>query len=68
MLNSQRIEELGHCKMGKVLKPTRGRISSVSRVLDSRAGGYGFDSGGRTNTQDQGAKKLSFTACHLGRL
>ena len=38
--------------MGKVLKPTRGRISSVSRAFDCRAGGCGFDSQGQTNTQD----------------
>ena len=29
----------------------RVRISSVGRVLDCRAGGRGFDSRGRTNTQ-----------------
>ena len=29
----------------------RGRISSVGRALDCRAGGRGFDSRGRTNTQ-----------------
>ena len=29
----------------------RGRISSVSRALDCRAGGRGFDSWRRTNTQ-----------------
>ena len=29
----------------------RGRISSVDRALDCRAGGGGFDSRGRTNTQ-----------------
>ena len=28
-----------------------GRISSVGRVLDCRAGGRGFDSQGRSNTQ-----------------
>ena len=28
-----------------------GRISSVGRALDSRAGSHGFDSRGRTNTQ-----------------
>ena len=34
-----------------LLKPTRGRISSVGRVPDCRVGGRGFDSRGRTNTQ-----------------
>ena len=29
----------------------RGRIISVGRALDCRAGGRGFDSRGRTNTQ-----------------
>ena len=29
----------------------KGRISSVGRALDYRAGGRGFDSRGRTNTQ-----------------
>ena len=29
----------------------RGRISSVGRVFDCGAGGRGFDSRGRTNTQ-----------------
>ena len=29
----------------------RGKISSVSRALDCRAGGRGFNSRGRTNTQ-----------------
>ena len=38
--------------MGKVLKPTRGRINSVSTALDCRAGGCGFDSQGQTNPQD----------------
>ena len=28
-----------------------GRISSVGRALDDRAGGRGFDSRGKTNTQ-----------------
>ena len=34
-----------------LLKPTRGRISSVGRAPDCRVGGRGFDSRGRTNTQ-----------------
>ena len=38
--------------MGKVLKPTCGRISSVSGAFDCRAGGCEFDSWGWTNTQD----------------
>ena len=38
--------------MGKVLKPTCSRINSVSTALDCRAGGCGFDSRGRTDTQD----------------
>ena len=29
----------------------RGRVSTVGTVLDCRAGGRGFDSPGRTNTQ-----------------
>ena len=29
----------------------RGKISSVGRALDCRAGGRGFDSRGRTNTK-----------------
>ena len=33
------------------IKFNRGRISSVGRALDCRAGGGGFDSRGRTNTQ-----------------
>ena len=32
-------------------KPNRGRISSVGRAFDCRAGGRGFDSRGRTITQ-----------------
>ena len=32
-------------------KIIRGRISSVGRALDCRAGGRGLDSRGRTNTQ-----------------
>ena len=28
-----------------------GRVSAVDRALDGRAGGHGFDSRGRTNTQ-----------------
>ena len=34
-----------------LLTKNRGRISSVGRALDCRAGGRGFDSQGRTNTQ-----------------
>ena len=34
-----------------LLKPTRGRISSVGRAPDCRVGGHGFDSWGRTDTQ-----------------
>ena len=32
-------------------RSNRGRISSVSRVLDCRVGGRGLDSWGWTNTQ-----------------
>ena len=31
--------------------PNRGRISSVGKVVDCRAGGRGFDSWGQTITQ-----------------
>ena len=35
----------------RLLTESHGRISSVGRALDRRAGGRGFDSRGRTNTQ-----------------
>ena len=35
----------------KLLLPNRGRISSLVRALDLRAGRHGFDSLGQTNTQ-----------------
>ena len=34
-----------------IILKKRGRISSIGRALDCRAGGRGFDSRGRTNTQ-----------------
>ena len=40
-----------HAKKSSQIKSNRGRISSVGRALDCRAGGRGFDSRGRTNTQ-----------------
>ena len=37
----------------------RGRISSVGRTLDCRAGGLGFDSRDRTNTQGRMTSKMA---------
>ena len=45
----------------------RGRFSSVGRVLDCRAGGRGFDSRGRTNTQGlKITEKWRYSLCPAG--
>ena len=55
--------------MGKVLKPTCGRINSVSTALDCTAGGCGFDSVDRTRItifccpRDMLALQAEKTAC-----
>ena len=38
-------------KSNCLLVHIHGRISSVSRVVDCRVGGHGFDSRGQTNTR-----------------
>ena len=46
------VPELAGCEMVcAACHFNRGRTSSVGRALDCRAGGRGFDSRGRTNTQ-----------------